>query len=86
MRTIDILIPSPEEAEYHAEALDQARDYAAAFARAGLDLRPLPWTDPQAGRAPALALLAWGITSICRAGSRCSTAGPRACRCSTRPN
>jgi hypothetical protein len=60
MRTIDILIPSPEEAEYHAEALDQARDYAAAFARAGLDLRPLPWTDPQAGRAPALALLAWG--------------------------
>jgi hypothetical protein len=60
MQPIDLLIPSPAEASYHAEAIDQARDYAAAFARAGLDLRPLPWTDPKAGRAPALALLAWG--------------------------
>jgi glutathione synthase/RimK-type ligase-like ATP-grasp enzyme len=60
LRTIDILIPSPAEASYHGEALEQARAYVDAFAHAGLDLRPLPWTDPQAGSAPALALLAWG--------------------------
>jgi hypothetical protein len=60
VRTIDILIPSTAQASYHAEALVQAQSYADAFARAGLELLPLPWTDAQAGAAPAVALLAWG--------------------------
>jgi hypothetical protein len=60
MRRLHILTPSPELADYHREALGQARAYVDAFAGHGLDLRPLPWTDPQAGTAPALALLAWG--------------------------
>ena len=54
---VDLLIPPPH-IDYAAEAVDQARDYVAAFARAGLSVRARPWTE--AGDAPALALLAWG--------------------------
>ena len=57
MTHLDLLVPPPE-VEYHFEAAEQARDYVAAFARAGIAARPRPW--PEAGDAPALALLAWG--------------------------
>ena len=59
MTPVDILIPPPENS-YSSEAAAQAQGYVEAFARAGIALRPLAWTDPEAGRAPALALLAWG--------------------------
>ena len=59
VRALHILTP-PTEVDYSAEALDQARTYCDAFARAGLELEPVPWTDPKAGQAPAVALLAWG--------------------------
>lgn len=55
----DILIP-PSKISYSSEAADQARTYIETFGRAGIGLRPLPWTDPAAGQSPALALLAWG--------------------------
>lgn len=57
MPLVDLLTPPPEDA-YASEAADQAPIYVEAFARAGLAVRPRPWTD--AGDAPALALLAWG--------------------------
>jgi hypothetical protein len=50
-------MPSPGDA-YAALAAEQAGAYVGAFARAGLALRPRPWTE--AGKAPALALFAWG--------------------------
>lgn len=54
---IDLLTP-PASHDYAAPATEQARDFVAAFARAGLDLRPRVW--PEAGDTPAIALLAWG--------------------------
>lgn len=54
---IDILLPSAGSS-YFAEASDQARVYVDAFARTGVTARTRPW--PDAGDAPALALLAWG--------------------------
>jgi hypothetical protein len=57
VRSIDLLIPPPDDA-YAEPAAEQARDYVAAFARAGLSVRPRAWTE--AGDTPALALLAWG--------------------------
>jgi hypothetical protein len=57
LRALDLLIPPPH-IDYAAEAADQARDYAEAFARADIAVRPRPWTE--AGDAPALALLVWG--------------------------
>lgn len=50
-------MPPPDDA-YAALAAEQAGNYAAAFARAGLALRPRDWR--LAGDAPALALFAWG--------------------------
>ena len=54
---IDLLLPSANSS-YFTEASDQARDYVDAFTRVGITARPRPW--PEAGDAPALALLAWG--------------------------
>jgi glutathione synthase/RimK-type ligase-like ATP-grasp enzyme len=54
---LDLLIPPPH-IDYAAEAADQARSYAEALARAGIAVRPRPWTE--AGDTPALALLVWG--------------------------
>jgi glutathione synthase/RimK-type ligase-like ATP-grasp enzyme len=54
---IDILTP-PAASSYASEAVEQAKLYADAFARAGLDLHTRPWSE--AGDRPALALLAWG--------------------------
>lgn len=60
MRVLHILTPAPAQADYSFEALAQARTYRDSFASAGLDMRPVAWADPEAGSAPALALLAWG--------------------------
>lgn len=57
MKRIDLLVP-PADEDYAPEALSQAQDYVAAFARVGLEARPRAWT--KAGDASALALLAWG--------------------------
>jgi glutathione synthase/RimK-type ligase-like ATP-grasp enzyme len=57
VRPLDLLMPSAGDA-YAALAAEQAQAYITAFARAGLALRPRPWTE--AGDAPALALFAWG--------------------------
>lgn len=54
---LDILLPTVDSS-YIAEASDQARTYVEAFDRIGITAGPRPW--PEAGDAPALALLAWG--------------------------
>lgn len=57
MRSIDLLIPAPDDA-YASLAAEQLHDYVAAFARVGIAVQPRVWSE--AGGAPALALLAWG--------------------------
>ncbi len=59
MQPLHLLTPAPA-CDYAGLASDYVAPLADAFAGAGLDVRPLPWTDPAAGSAPALALLAWG--------------------------
>jgi hypothetical protein len=54
---VDLLMP-PRGHDYAPAAAEHVGRYRAAFARAGLTLRPVPWV--KAGAAPALALFAWG--------------------------